>query len=319
MRKKRWVFIVAFIISLSLLTACQTTTVNQEPTLGNETEDVETVDNEQPNENGTSDGTGSASPNQENDEDSGKEVEKDPNKEPKNDSENEVSDEGNVQAKRYKVNPNHFMIYPVTTTEDQQETDEKETKEEEKIVLLTFDDTPTAKATDQILDTLDKYNAKALFFVNGHYAEPNLDTLLDIKNRGHLIGNHTWWHVFLRKEDPETVRNEIVGLSDFLEEHLGERPKYFRPPFGQNSDVSLEVIKEEGMQTMNWSNGSLDWELKTPEAIAEQVLSNIKNGDNILFHDKQSTADALDHILGELTKQGYQFVLPTEVVLPGEE
>ncbi|MDQ0168157.1 polysaccharide deacetylase family protein, partial [Bacillus horti] len=90
-------------------------------------------------------------------------------------------------------------------------------------------------------------------------------------------------------------------------------------PFGQNSDVSLEIIREEGMQTMNWSNGSLDWELKQPEEIVEQVLSNMKNGDNILFHDKTITAEALEPILKELKAQGYKFVVPTEVILPGEE
>jgi peptidoglycan/xylan/chitin deacetylase (PgdA/CDA1 family) len=319
MRKKHWIVIAVFIFSLSLLTACQTTTVEQEPASEHE-EDVESVDNDQTNEDDPSDETDqTTSPEQksEEDEENGEEVETDPKNDTENDSENQASDEENVQAKRYKVNPNNYMIYSVAPEEDQK-VEEKQT-EEEKIVLLTFDDTPTAKATYQILDTLDKYNAKALFFVNGHYAEPNLDTLLEIKNRGHLIGNHTWWHIYIRKENPETVREEIVRLNEFLEDHLGERPKYFRPPFGQNSDVSLEIIKEEGMQTMNWSNGSLDWELKTPEAITDQVLSNIKNGDNILFHDKQTTADALDQILSQLTEQGYQFVLPTEVVLPGEE
>jgi peptidoglycan/xylan/chitin deacetylase (PgdA/CDA1 family) len=316
MRKKHWILIAAFIFSLSLLTACQTTTVEQESELGHEKEDVESLDNDQTNEDDPSDETDqTTSPDQKSDDEAN--GEEDPKNDTENDSENQESDEGNVQTSRYKVNPNNYMIHPIVPEEDQEVVD-KET-EKEKFVLLTFDDTPTAKATYQILDTLDKYNAKALFFVNGHYAEPNLDTLLEIKNRGHLIGNHTWWHIYIRKENPETVREEIVRLSDFLEEHLGERPKYFRPPFGQNSDVSLEIIKEEGMQTMNWSNGSLDWELKTPEAIADQVLSNIKNGDNILFHDKQSTADALDRILAELTEQGYQFVLPTEVVLPGEE
>lgn len=210
---------------------------------------------------------------------------------------------------RFRVDPKTYMIHPVDDTEDAKSSDKK-------YVLLTFDDTPTAKATSQILDTLDQYKAKALFFVNGHYAEPHLELLKEIKARGHLIGNHTWWHIYIRKESEEKVREEIVGLNDFLEKHLGERPKYFRPPFGQNSEVSLRILKEEGMQSMNWSNGSLDWELKDPKEITKQVLSNIKNGDNILFHDKQSTADALGNILKALQEEGYHFVLPTEVVLP---
>lgn len=226
-------------------------------------------------------------------------------KDPEQDSEAVDQVEEQEEVKRYRVNPNNFMIYPLD-------------HEQDKVVMLTFDDTPTAKATYQILDTLDTYNAKAIFYVNGHYAEPNLEALKEIVARGHVIGNHTWWHIYIRKENPETVRQEIVELNDFIEEHVGERPTYFRPPFGQNSDVSLEIIKEEEMQTMNWSNGSLDWELKTSEAIAQQVISHLKPGDTILFHDKQITADALDEILQHITEQGYEFVLPTEVVLPGE-
>lgn len=218
--------------------------------------------------------------------------------------------------KRYAVNPKTYRIEPFVEDEKTPDKEHQEAEKQERIVLLTFDDTPTGDATYDILDLLDQYGAKAIFFVNGHYAERNVDTLHEIKDRGHLIGNHTWWHLHLRKESPETVRDEIVRLNDFIEEELGERPVYFRPPFGQNSDVSLEIIREEGMQTMNWSNGSLDWELKSPEAVVEQVLSNIKSGDNILFHDKRITAEALEPILKELSEQGYKFVLPTEVIVP---
>ncbi|GAA0369490.1 polysaccharide deacetylase family protein [Bacillus horti] len=135
----------------------------------------------------------------------------------------EEDDVVNEPAPRYAVHPSLYYIYEVSD-----EGDEK--KEGEKLALLTFDDTPTGEATYDILDTLDRYDAKAIFFVNGHYAERNVDTLHEIKDRGHLIGNHTWWHIYIRKEDPETVRDEIVRLNDFLEQELGERPTYFRPP-----------------------------------------------------------------------------------------
>lgn len=300
MRKSQWLMIIsAIIFSLLLLTACQSTQKNLDSTPPSEQDDQSAADQVPSNESSNeTDDTGVGDVTEAGED----ELEADA------DTESEGSEEIIEIPKRYQVNNKNYMISPV----DEQD------GEEEKIVLLTFDDTPTAKATYQILDTLDKYNAKALFFVNGHYAKANLETLIEIRDRGHLIGNHTWWHIYIRKENPETVRKEIIGLSDFLEEHLGERPKFFRPPFGQNSDVSLEIIKEEGMQTMNWSNGSLDWEYKTPEPIIKQVISNIKNGDNILFHDKQTTADALDEILSQLTEQGYTFVLPTEVLLPGE-
>lgn len=298
------VILSALILFVSVLTSCQATSENRGPMLPEEQDNHSVADQLPPNNESSSE-TNETSKGGITDE-----VEETEEKSGTDEDVDEVNEELVEEPKRYQVNTKNHMISPVHSVEQD--------GEKEKIVLLTFDDTPTAKATYQILDILDKYNAKALFFVNGHYAKPNLETLLEIRDRGHLIGNHTWWHIYIRKEDPETVRKEIVELSDFLEEHLGERPNYFRPPFGQNSEVSLEILKEEGMQTMNWSNGSLDWEYSTPEPIIEQVLSNIKNGDNILFHDKQQTADALDEILSRLTEQGYSFVLPTEVILPEE-
>ncbi|MCF6093508.1 polysaccharide deacetylase family protein [Microaerobacter geothermalis] len=204
---------------------------------------------------------------------------------------------------RYYVNPNNFRIYPVDKNNNK------------KIVLLTFDDAPYGDATLDILNILDKYDAKAIWFINGIYAVRNKPLLEEIANRGHVLGNHTWEHDFLRKMTPEQVRKEIVSVSDLIEEVTGERPKYFRPPFGQNSDISLQVIKEEGMQTMNWSVGSLDWNTPAPapDEITKQVLSTMHNGGNILFHDKTITAQALDDILKSLSEQGYRFVVPTEV------
>lgn len=230
------------------------------------------------------------------------------------DQENDVSNDEQAEeavnnGEKYRVNPNNFLIEAVDEDNDQ------------KIALLTFDDTPTGIHTQSILDTLDKYDAKAIFFVNGHYAQPNVDDLIDIHERGHIIGNHTWWHINVRNEDAETIREEIISLGDFIEETFGERPVYYRPPFGVNTDVSKEIIREEGMQTMNWSNGSLDWDPvigKSSQKVADQILDNMHNGANILFHDKEVTANALDQILSELIKRDYSFVLPTEVILPGE-
>lgn len=196
MRKKHWDIIAVFILSISLLTACQTALVDQGPALSNEKEDAEKEDNQQSNGQNASDETDKAtSPDQENetDETLEDEVEAGTEIEAENDSKNPTSEETDVQAKRYKVNSKNYRIY--SADPEASETNEENEADEEKIVLLTFDDTPTAEATYQILDILDKYKAKALFFVNGHYAEPNLDTLLEIKNRGHLIGNHTWWHI----------------------------------------------------------------------------------------------------------------------------
>lgn len=188
----------------------------------------------------------------------------------------------------------------------------------DKVVLLTFDDTPQGNFTLEILDILDKYDAKAIFFINGHYAVKHQELVMEIYNRGHILGNHTWWHENLKKITPEKTTEEIIKVNDLIEEWTGERPKFFRPPFGVMSDYAKEVVANENMQSMNWSLGSLDWEYNKPEQsdqVVKQVLDNIVPGANILMHDKEVTAIALEQILEELSEQGYSFVLPTEVII----
>ncbi len=210
------------------------------------------------------------------------------------------------QKPAYYVNKNNYLIKPVNPDDDK------------KVVLLTFDDAPQGKVTMDILDILDKYDAKAIFFINGHYAVKDKELLKEIYNRGHIIGNHTWWHENLKKITIEKTKSEIIDVDDFVEEALGIRPIYFRPPFGVMSDTAKEIITAEGMQSMNWSLGSLDWEYTKPEQaplVVEQVVNNIHAGANILMHDKEVTSLALEQILATLQEKGYSFVLPTEVIL----
>jgi peptidoglycan/xylan/chitin deacetylase (PgdA/CDA1 family) len=187
-----------------------------------------------------------------------------------------------------------------------------------KVAFLTFDDAPYGDTTYHILDLLDQYDAKALFFINGHLAESRKEVVKEIAERGHLIGNHTWWHKNLRKMTLEQAREEISSVSELIEEITGGPPVYFRPPFGQNSDQSLAIVKELGMQSMNWSVGSEDWVYPKPEQASKVVESTMKQmhpGANILFHDKAVTVIALEDIMKQLSEQGYQFVLPTEVII----
>ncbi len=222
----------------------------------------------------------------------------------------------------YYVNPVNFRVYAEENEENEQ--DETVTY---KTVLLTFDDGPKGDSTAKILDVLDQYHAKSIWFISGfNYGwdyQPHPEKaaefekwVLEIEKRGHIIANHTWEHKNLRQLPDDKVRKEIVELNNLLEKITGKRPQYFRAPFGANSDTSNLVVQEENMQAMNWSVGSLDWELDTPKAIAEQTLSTMHDGANILFHDKEITAESLQLILPALVEDGYKFVLPSKVVQP---
>ena len=62
-----------------------------------------------------------------------------------------------------------------------------------KIAYLTFDDGPS-KNTDKILETLDKYNIKATFFVMGPSYNLKNSYLKKIVQYGHTLAIHSYEH-----------------------------------------------------------------------------------------------------------------------------
>ncbi|XEC92779.1 polysaccharide deacetylase family protein [Paenibacillus tarimensis] len=187
----------------------------------------------------------------------------------------------------------------------------------EKAVLLTFDDGPKEeKLLEQMLSTLDKHKAKAIFFVNGYRVKANPELLQMIHARGHAIGNHSWDHIDLKKQEHTEVLRQIKDVQDIVLGLTGESPRFFRPPFGSGSDFVKQTAKDHDMLYMTWSNGSLDWDKSTkdnPEAVIKNVMDQLHPGANILMHELQWTADALDGLLNKLKDSGYGFIDPAAI------
>ncbi|MGA9289253.1 MAG: polysaccharide deacetylase family protein [Anaerobacillus sp.] len=187
-------------------------------------------------------------------------------------------------------------------------------------VLLTFDDSPDKHAVDMAKE-LKEMGAPAIFFVNGHFIDTDEEKarLKEIYDMGFEIGNHTMTHSNLKDLSEEEQREEIVKLNDMIEEVTGERPKFFRAPFGSNTDFSKSLAKQENMLVMNWTYG-YDWvkEYQDKNAIADIMVNSpyLKNGANLLMHDRDWTAAALGDIVSGLRDKGYQMIDPEEIETP---
>jgi len=219
-----------------------------------------------------------------------------------------ASSEPTEVEKTYKMN-NAYFIVPI----------DKE-KTESKVVLLTFDDGPKDHNTlDPLLDTLDKHNAKAIFFVNGYRVKANPDLLKEIDDRNQVIGNHSWDHIELKKEQEPKIKEQIESVQAIVKELTGKTPVFFRPPHASSNDAVRKVAKENGLLFMTWSNGSLDWDMKNiaedkrPQAIIDNVMKQLHSGSNILMHELPWTAKALDDLLTQLEQKGYSFVDPNAI------
>jgi peptidoglycan/xylan/chitin deacetylase (PgdA/CDA1 family) len=188
-----------------------------------------------------------------------------------------------------------------------------------KVVLLTFDDGPKDEAVlTSILDTLDKHKAKAIFFVNGYRIKQNPELLKLIKSREQTIGNHSWDHINLKEENKSVVEKQIGDVQSDIDDLIGQKPVFFRPPYGSGGEVVKETAKNHGMLYMTWSNGSLDWDKTAkdkPDVVIKNVLEQLHPGANILMHELQWTADALEELLTTLESKGYRFIDPATIEL----
>ncbi|WP_239614099.1 polysaccharide deacetylase family protein [Cohnella mopanensis] len=231
-----------------------------------------------------------------------------PQASPSEETEPSATPEPTEVAKTYRMNKNYFIV-PI----DKEKTDNK-------VVLLTFDDGPKDHITlDPILDTLDKHNAKAIFFVNGYRVKANPDLLKVIDERNQVIGNHSWDHISLKKENEAKIKDQIESVQTIVKEVTGKTPVFFRPPFGAGNDAVRKITKDNGMLFMTWSNGSLDWDMnktaedKRPQAVIDNVMEQLHPGSNILMHELPWTAKTLDNLLTQLEEKGYSFVDPNAI------
>ncbi|UOR12973.1 polysaccharide deacetylase family protein [Halobacillus amylolyticus] len=190
----------------------------------------------------------------------------------------------------------------------------------EQVALLTFDDAPDEHALD-IAKKLKELDAPAIFFVNGHFisSPEEQEVLKQIHELGFPIGNHTATHASLRDISKEQQREEIVGLNDKIEEIIGERPKFFRAPFGQNTDFSMRLAEEEGMLVMNWTYG-YDWnaEYQNAGALADIMVNTelLAPGANLLMHDREWTAQAIPAIVKGIRDKGFELLDPSLIKTP---
>ncbi|WP_282020786.1 polysaccharide deacetylase family protein [Planomicrobium okeanokoites] len=221
-------------------------------------------------------------------------------------TEENADEEGEtVQAEPlYRVNPANSSVEPISDANPQ-------------AVLITIDDAPDKQGV-AMAETLKELNVPAIFFVNGHFIDTDEEeeNLKKIHDMGFAIGNHTYSHPNLKTIPEDQQREEIVSLNDRIEEIIGERPEFFRAPHGVNTDFSRALVEEEGMVLMNWTFG-YDWEQQYMEAgaLADIMVNTeyLRNGANLLMHDRAWTAEALPAIIQGLEEKGYEFIDPAAI------
>lgn len=179
-------------------------------------------------------------------------------------------------------------------------------------IALTFDDGPHPYYTEQLLDGLKERGAKASFFVLGKQAQAYPDLIKRMHEEGHLVGNHTYSHIQLGKNNREEFKKELIMTSEVLAELTGEETQYVRPPYG-SWDKSFET--ELMMFPVLWTVDPMDWCSEDVSGIVQKVTKKSKENSIILLHDEyKSSVTAALQIVDILQSQGYEFVTVDEIL-----
>lgn len=188
------------------------------------------------------------------------------------------------------------------------------------VIYLTFDCGYENGNTEPILDALKKHNAKATFFVVGHFLESAPDIVKRMEAEGHAVGNHTYHHPDMSSiSDMTSFQKEMDDVASLYQTVTGkEMIKYYRPPQGKYSTKNLEMAKELGYHTFFWSLAYVDWNVDdqpTKEEAFDKLLTRIHPGAIVLLHSTSKTnGEILDELLTKWEEMGYTFAPLSELI-----
>ncbi len=186
---------------------------------------------------------------------------------------------------------------------------------QEKVVALTFDAAWGADKTRAIVDILKENQARSTFFLVGFWIEKYVNEVVYIHQNGMEIGNHSNNHLHMSRLNAEQIAKELATVNERIKEITDTVPRFFRAPFGEYSDSLINIAESLNMQVIQWDVDSLDWKGLSAEEIKERVMSRVRNGSIVLFHNNSDNiVAALPGIIGELQQQGYNMVTLSEMV-----
>jgi peptidoglycan/xylan/chitin deacetylase (PgdA/CDA1 family) len=184
-------------------------------------------------------------------------------------------------------------------------------------VALTFDDGPHP-LTDAYLDVLDRFGARATFFVVGRNCAEHREALRHMVARGHEVAGHGYTHTAFPKLGAAALRDELDRTAALLPP-VRNGHRLVRPPTGATSVRSLALCARAGYTTVLWSRDSDDCRTASPDEVAARLApETLQPGEIVLLHEAQQwTLAALPRVLEGLARGGFEAVPVGELLNGG--
>ena len=182
-------------------------------------------------------------------------------------------------------------------------------------VVLTFDDGPLPRNSDQVLRILASQCVKATFFTIGRMAQAYPEGVRKLVEAGHSVGTHSQNHPLTMNHMPidaakQEIDEGIASVKSALGDY-GALAPFFRIPGLLRAEDVEEYLASQGIQI--WSADSLadDWRHISSSRVFELAIKRLEQRGKgiLLLHDIQArTVAALPRILNELKVRGYHIV-----------
>lgn len=204
----------------------------------------------------------------------------------------------------------------------------------DRVAALTFDDGPHPEFTPQVLDILNRYQARATFFMVGQAAKRYPELVRRVGEAGHAIGGHSWDHCSFRRLTGPERRHQMLACQQALAPYGSP---LVRPPYGEQSMAARLDAFRLGYEVVGWTFDIGDWYEADASLMANRLVEWLQPGSVVLLHDalfdqskpanerkheRQSHADrtvmlkALDEALKRLNGK-YHFVTVPELLRHG--
>ncbi|KAH7380580.1 hypothetical protein BKA66DRAFT_419705 [Pyrenochaeta sp. MPI-SDFR-AT-0127] len=197
-------------------------------------------------------------------------------------------------------------------------------------VALTYDDGPQKVFTSHILDLMNKYNAKATFFITGNNinkgqidtTQEYIDVIKRMDAEGHQIASHTWTHLDLSAVSQLDRKNQMWKLEMALRNIVGKIPTYMRPPYSSCTGQCQTDMADLGYHVTYFDVDTDDYNQDSPNQIQNSknwFKGNITQGGATaaggakwleIAHDihEQTANNLTEYMLSTLTTLGYKGV-----------
>jgi peptidoglycan/xylan/chitin deacetylase (PgdA/CDA1 family) len=160
-------------------------------------------------------------------------------------------------------------------------------------VALTFDDGPDPASTPAFLELLAARRLRATFFLLGTMVERAPELAAQIAGTGHEVAVHGWDHRYTILRSARDVHSDLARATAVVAAATGQRPGFFRPPYGVLSAGALDAARGLGLTPVLWSSWGREWTAgATAGTVAETVLAGLGGGATILLHDSDCTSPA---------------------------